>query len=373
MKRNYFFIIVLIAVACLFLIFYSLWQDIQSPLTKPIINEPPKSPYKSFISGVGVVEASGGNILISTPVSRLVESVLVKEGEKVKKGDRLLCLENKDLQASLNLQKIAYEKALAEYQKLQEFPRSEDINAAKAQLQRSQIELEQAEYQYEMTLLLPDPRAISEEEKKRRSFNFEQAKANWERSKADFDKIEQGTWKPDLEIANHALQEAQARIQQVKTEMERTCILSPIDGTVLQVNIHPGEFAAFENQVPLMIIGNIDELNLRVSINQLDIPHFDPNAPAEAYLQDNKHASIPLEFIRNEPYLTAKRYLSNGIVERMDTKVFEILYQIQQQNDIKLFVGEIMDVFIETIPSKIEPVKVEMPLNNKSVHEERGE
>lgn len=373
MKRNYFFIIVLIAVGCLCLIFYSLWQDIQSPLTKPLINEPPKSPYKTFITGVGIVEASSGNILISTPVSRLVDSVLVKEGQKVKKGDKLLCLENRDLQASLNLQEIAYEKALAEYQKLQEFPRSEDVNVASAQLQRSQIELDQAQYQYEMTLRLPDPRAISEEEKKRRAFNFEQAKANWGQSKADFDKTEQGAWKPDLEIAYHAIQEAKARIQQVKTEMERTCILSPIDGTVLQVNIHPGEFAAFESQLPLMIIGNVDQLNLRVSINQLDIPHFNPNAPAEAFLQDDKHVSIPLKFIRNEPYLTAKRYLSNGIVERMDTKVFEIIYQIQQETDVKLFVGQILDVFIETMQSKQEPMKVDVPSRNESAHDERGE
>lgn len=360
MKRNYFFIIVLIAIGCLCLIFYSLWQDIQSPLAKPVINEPPKSPYKSFISGVGVVEASSGNILISTPISRLVESVLVKEGEKVKKGDKLLCLENRDLQANLNLQEIAYEKALAEYQKLQEFPRSEDVNAASAQLQHSQIELDQAQYQHEMVLRLPDPRAISEEEKQRRASNFQQAKANWERNKADFDKIEKGTWKPDLEIAYHAVQEAEARIQQVKTEIERTCILSPIDGTVLQINIHPGEFAALESyQTPLMILGNIDELYLRVSINQLDIPYFNPDAPAEAFLQDNKHISIPLKFIRNEPYLTAKKYLSNGILERMDTKVFEIIYQIKHQTDIKLFVGEIMDVFIEVIPPKNEPINDE--------------
>lgn len=374
MKRNYFFIIVLIAIGCLFLIFYSLWREIQAPLTKPLINEPPKSPYKTFISGVGIVEASSGNILISTPVSRLVDSVLVKEGEKVKKGDKLLCLESKDLQANLNLQEIAYEKAKAEYQKLQEFPRAEDVNAAFAQLQRSQIELDQAQYQHEMVLRLPDPRAISEEEKQRRAFNFQQAKANWEQNKADYEKIEKGTWKPDLEIAYHAVQEALARIQQVKTEIERTCILSPIDGTVLQVNIHPGEFALESYQVPLMILGNIDELYLRVSINQLDIPYFNPEAPAEAFLQDNKHASIPLTFIRNEPYLTSKKYLSNGILERMDTKVFEIIYQIKQQKDIKLFVGEIMDVFIETMRPQHEAAeKNTMQPNVKPADEERGE
>lgn len=354
MKRNYFFIIVLIALGCLFLIFYSLWREIQAPLTKPMLNEPPQSPYKSFITGAGVVEASSGNILISTPVSRLVESVLVKVGDHVKEGDKLLCLESRDLIANLNVLEIAYQKALAELQKLKDLPRSEDVNAAMAQLQRSRVELDQAKYQYEMVLNLPDPRAISEEEKKRRFFNYQQAQANWQQSQADYEKIEEGSWPPDLAIADHSVQEAQARVQQVKTEIERTCILSPIEGTVLQVNIHPGEFAALETfQTPLMIIGNIDELYLRVSINQLDIPYFDPKAPAEAFFQDNKQESIPLQFIRTEPYLTAKKYVSSGVVERMDTKVFQIIYQIKKQQDTKLFVGEIMDVFIEDIHPKI--------------------
>lgn len=353
MKRNYFFVVVLFAVACLFLIFFSLWRDIQAPLTKPMSMEPPKSPYKSFISGVGVIEASSGNISISTPISRLVESVLVKVGDKVKKDDRLLCLENRDLQANLKVEEIAYQKAMAEYQRLKELPRSNDVNAAFALLQRFQFELDHAQYQYEMVLNLPDPRAISEEEKKRRYFNYQQAQANWQQTKADYDKIEQGTWKPDLEIAYHSVQEAQARVQQVKTELERSCILSPIDGTVLQINIHPGEFAAIESfQTPLMIIGNIDELYLRVSINQLDIPYFDPNAPAEAFFQDDKQVLIPLKYVRNEPYLTSKKYFSNGILEKMDTKVFQIIYQIENQTNAKLFVGEIMDVFMEVLHPK---------------------
>ncbi len=362
MKRNYFFVIVITAFACLFLIFYSLWRDIQAPLSKPMPNEPPQSPYKSFISGVGVIEASSGNILISTPINRLVEKVLVKVGQKVNKGDMLLCLENKDLVANLAVQEVMYNKAMAEYQKLQELPRSEDVNASSALLQRSQSELEHAQYQYEMVLNLPDPRAISEEEKKRRFSNYQQAKANWQQVKADYDKIEKGAWKPDLEIAYQSAQEALARIEQVKTEIERSCILSPIDGTVLQVNIHPGEFAASESyQTPLMIIGNIDVLHLRVSINQLDIPYFDPNAPAEAFFQDDKQSLIPLQFIRYEPYLTYKKYLTNELTERVDTKVFQIIYQIKDQAGASLYVGEIMDVFIEILRPK-----------NEQIDEERG-
>lgn len=352
MKRNYFFIVVGVALVCLFFIFYSLWKDIQAPVVELSSHLPPKAPYQSYITGLGVVEASSGNILIGSPINRLIQTVNVKVGDKVPKGEKLFCLESKDLEAELAIQKAAYQKALAQYQKLKDFPRKEDANAAEANLQRSQLELDLAEYQNEMVQRLPDGRAISEEEKKKRYFSYEQARANWQQAKADYDKIQKGTWGPDLEIAKKEVTEALAHIQQVKTEIDRTCINSPIDATVLQVNIRPGEFASSStSNTPLMIIGNTDELHLRVSINQLDIPYFEPNSPAVAFYQDSSEKMIPLKFVRFEPYLISKQYITNEIYEKVDTKVFQIIYQVEDQQNQKLFVGQVMDVFIET-PSK---------------------
>lgn len=350
MHSKYFLVIVFVALFCLFLIFYSLWKEIEAPLSKDSSLVPVRTPFKSQISGVGIVEPSSDNIYIGTPVSRIVEKVMVTVGQSVKKGEVLFALENIDLKANLAVQQAAYNIAQAQLQKLEAPPRAEDLAIAKAAVKNAQAEFEFAKNQYEMVQALPDIRAISQEERNRRLSLYQQAEAKLQQSKADLEKIEAGTWKPDLEIARLELEQAKANIDRLEAEIQRTIIRSPIDGTVLQIRIHEGELAPFDtSRAPLMILGNTKELYLRVSINQLLIPDFNTKDKAVAYLQSESRFEYPLEFVRIEPYLISKQNLTNEIVEKVDTRVMQVIYRIKKDTP-PLFVGQQMDVFIESTP-----------------------
>lgn len=347
MNRNYFFIVVYAALACLVLIFISLWWQIESPVTKEPLIPPPVAPYRSYISGVGIVEASSENIFIGTPVNRIVDDVSVQVGEKVKKGDILLRLEDKDLVANLAAQQAAFKSTLARLQRLEAFPRSEDLLSAEAAVESAKSALDLAKEQNEMVARLSDPRAISQEERNRRQSNLQHAQAEWQQAQAALDKIKSGTWKPDIEIAQFEVQQEKANVERIEAEIQRTIIRSPIDGTVLQIKIHAGEFASPDiTRTPLMVIGDTNALHLRVSINQLDIPYFKPEASAVAFLQGDATVKFPLEFVRIEPYLVSKQNLTNAITESVDTRVLQIIYKIKSE-DAHIYVGQQMDVFIE--------------------------
>lgn len=329
MKRNYFFILVLIALACLIFIFFSIGKEIATPVTKEPQIPSPLPSFKSYISGVGIIEPSSENINIGTHLNRIVDKIFFSVGDKVKKGDILFSLENRDLQANLMAQEAAYKSALAKVQRLEAFPRQEDLAAAAANLKSAKADLDSAKMQYQMVLDLPDPRSISLQERNRRVSNYQQAESKWEQAQAEFEKIRAGTWKPDLEIARLEAQEAEANVNRFKAEIERTLVRSPIDGTILQIKIHEGEFDTLKS--PGMIIGNTDVLNLRVSINQLDVPYFNPKAPAEAFLQGDARIEFPLEFIRVEPFLINKQNLTNDVAEKVDTQVLHIIYRIKRK------------------------------------------
>jgi len=348
MNRNYFFVVLAFAIASLLLTIFSFWNQPSTVVNSNYIITPPSSPCPSFISGVGIVEPISGNIFIGTPVSRIVEKVLVNVGDKVKKGDILFELESNDLKANLNAQEMAYKGSMAKLKRLESLPRPEELSSAQAALNNAQAELDQTRSQYEMIQGLSDPRAISKEEREKRLFGYKQAQAKVQVAQADLDKIKSGTWEQDLEIARYETKQTEASTAAMKTEVDRTVIRSPIDGTVLQVKIHPGEFTAPDtNRNSLMIIGNIDEIILRVNINQLSIPYFKENARAVAYLQGDGRESFPLEFLRLEPYLVPKQNLTNDLLEQVDTRVLQVIYRLKK-NDPRIFVGERMDAFICT-------------------------
>ena len=309
---------------------------------------PPLPPYKSYISGVSISEASSGNIKIGAPVSRLVEKLLVEVGAKVKKGDVLYRLEDLDLQANLIAAKASYDSARVKLQRLEDLPRPQDLEISKAAVNIAKAEFEFAKSQYEMVQKLPDQRLISQDEKDRRIYNYRQAEAKYQQAQADEEKTKAGTWEPDLTIAAYEVLEAEANAKRIDSDIQRTIIKSPLDGTVLQIKVRAGEFPPADSlSMPMMIVGNIDEIYLRVSINQLDTPYFKSGASAEAFLQDNANVKFPLEFVRVEPLLVNKQDYTNEITEKAETRVLQILYKMKKENTHRIFIGQQFDVFIE--------------------------
>jgi HlyD family secretion protein len=349
MHRTYFIIIACIALASAILIFFSIWKENSDP--EPVTQEQsisyPVPPFKSYITGVGIVEASSENIFIGLPIQRLVKQVLVKGGDKVKKGDVLIKLEDLDLQADLKTRQVEYEIALAKIQKLKQLPRPEDVSAAEANLRRAEAELAQARSQYEMVQGLQDSRAIRREEINRRQFNYEQTQALRQQAQVNLEKVKAGAWEPDIQIAHLEAEQAKANVDRVKADIERTIIRSPIDGKVLQIKIHEGELPPMDTfRTPIMVVGDTDEKYLVVSINQFNTPYFRPDAQAIAFLQGDTRIEFPLEFVRLEPYLVSKQNLTNLVNEKVDTRVLEVTYSFKN-GDHQVFVGQQMDAFIE--------------------------
>ena len=293
---------------------------------------------------MGVVEASSDNISIGVPLNRIVEKVAVHVGEEVKKGEILFTLENHDLQSELAGGKILLEIAKAKYKKMKELPREEDLSAAEATLKSAQVEEQQAASQYQMVQALRDSRALSQEEVNRRKFNYEQAEAHLQEAQAQLDKIKSGAWKPDLAIAALEIKQAQVGIERIEADIERTIIRSPLDGKVLQINIHEGESPAGKSD--LMLVGNTEEIYLKVSVNQLDASAFRPTANAVAFLRGDPKTQFRLEFVRLLPFLINKQNFNNQITDKTDTRVLQIIYRIQTSDHL-IFIGQQMDVFIE--------------------------
>lgn len=349
MNRNYFYWIVALATACVTLVGVFMWSEYEAQNTVPTRQtiSRPSLPFQSSISAVGIVEPSSENIYIGSPVNRVIDKVEVVIGQKVKKGDILFRLESRDLTAELQAQKIAYENAQANLKKLQALPRAQDVAAAAAALKSVQVDLEQAKSQYDRVAGLQNSGAMSQEEVMRRKFIFADAEAKLQQAQADFDKIKAGAWEPDLVIAKLQVEQAKASMERVEVEISRTIIRSPIDATVLQIKIHEGEFPPCDSaRIPLMIVGNIDVMHLRVNINQFDASYFKSSAPAVAYLQGNPHVEFPLTFVEIEPYFVTKQNLTNDITEKVDTRVLQVIYAFKEK-DNQVFVGQQMDVFIK--------------------------
>lgn len=97
---------------------------------------------------------------------------------------------------------------------------------------------------------------------------------------------------------------------------------------------------------PLIRLGDLDRLHIRVDIDENDAWRFKPETRAVAFLRGNRDLKAELVFVRTEPYVTPKTSLTGSSTERVDTRVLQVIYSFDR-HVLPAYVGQQMDVFIE--------------------------
>ena len=279
------------------------------PPAQPVA-QPAQAPFRSYIGGAGLVEASSNNIGIGTALPGIVQRVLVKVGDRVAVGAALLQIDDREQQAELRLKQA-------------------NLLKAGAAVDEALASLEDARAQYALVRHVGDQRAVSTDDVQKRRNAELLAKAR-------------------LDSVRAAVVAADADVKLTQAEIERLTVRSPIDGEVMQVNIRPGEFAQTGVlSPPLMLLGNLDRLYVRVNIDENDAWRFRPQTRAAASMRGNRDLRTDLTFVRVEPFVTPKQSLTGSSTERVDTRVLQVLYSFDR-NALPAYVGQQMDVFIET-------------------------
>lgn len=292
----------------IFGLFIVLWTQKEVP-TPPILFPPPVSPYEHSIAGAGIIEASSRNLAIGTPFNEIVAIVYVVEGDHVKPGDPLFQLDLRDFESQ--------------------------ARAAEANLNLAIVNREDKEKQYSFYKRLKDTRAVSEQIYQQAEYGFLESEEN--------------------------VKVAQANLEIAKTNIERSIILAPLEGEILQVNIHPGELApvnpffasqstaqAFA-QGSLILMGAVQPLQVRIDINEDDAWRYKQGSDATAFVRGNSRINFPLKFVRIEPYVIPKSSFTGQTTERVDTRVLQVLYNFDR-GDLPVYAGQILDIFIESEP-----------------------
>jgi RND family efflux transporter MFP subunit len=270
------------------------------PITPPPIEPSPK-PYNINVAASGIIEALSENVAIGVPEAGVVAKVHVKVWDSVKEGQPLFTLDDRELRAQLAVNQA---------------------NAAVAEATLGRLE-------DQLTRLkgVNDSRAVSRDEVK--------------------------TKEHDVAVAQAQLDAARAQVAQNKVCLDRLTVLAPRAGTILQVNIRPGEYASATPKEPAMMLGDLDRLQVRADVDEQNAPRLQPGQTATAYLKGDTTQPIKLSFVRIEPYVVPKVSLTGGSTERVDTRVLQVIYSFTRPPDRPVYVGQQVDVFVKSAISAV--------------------
>ncbi len=306
---NYFLILVALGLG-FFSFQYILKKNQETPQVIATTTPPTKPLESPMVAGSGVIEPSSELIQISPQVSGVISEVLVQNNQDVKASDILFRLDVRDLKAQLKTRQAQLLKA------------QRNIELSKTESAEKKDKLDR--YQG-----ISDKRAITQEELNHRRFDLENSQSKLESAKAQW-------------------QESKALLDEIETAISLREIKAPVDGKILQLKARVGQFApANILSEPLVTMGNLKPLHIRIDIDEADIDRVDFQAQAFAYTRGSKK-KLNARFIRVEPLVIPKKSLTNSINERVDTRVLQLIYALVE-DDHKVYVGQQVDAFIPAI------------------------
>ena len=311
----------------------------------------PASPYESDIAGSGIVEPASEVIALAIERGGVVTRVDAVAGDLVKAGQPLFSIDDRNYRAAVAQDEAAVSAAAASIASIDQnmVLLRDTIDQARANLDSAEAERVRASLdRTRYAELARDSWATHQ--------RFETAAADAEKARASVAamKAALASARQQNEVLVAQRSEAEAKLEQAKAALEgarvdldKTAVRAPIDGAILKVNIRLGEYAQPGVLAdPLMTMGSIDPLHVRVDIDEADAWRVRPDSPAVARLRGNPAISAPLSFVRFEPYVLPKRSLTGDATERVDTRVLQAIYAFAP-SDFAAFVGQQVDVFIK--------------------------
>jgi multidrug efflux pump subunit AcrA (membrane-fusion protein) len=331
------------------------------PPSQPLL-DPPQKPAEAreVIYGFGLVEAQRENIPIGTTVPGVVLEVYVdgrpgftpphkKVGDRVKRGEPLFRIDDRDLTAEAKVRESSLRSVEAQLHRLEHMPRAEDLPPAIEAVEEARARLLDAEAAYNRDANLFHKRMVAAADFDKDRYTQQGARATLAKAEADLAKLKAGAWKEDIEVQRAAVEQAKSQLENIQIMLDRLIVRAPVDGEILQVNVRPGQFAALAWKEPMIVLGEVNRLHVRVDIDENDLYRFREGVPGWANIKGRREPRFPLEFVRVEPYVIPKKSLTGDNTERVDTRALQVLYALPVQPPDKVYVGQQMEVFLEAV------------------------
>jgi HlyD family secretion protein len=188
---------------------------------------------------IGMVRQT--EIRIAPETSGRLASVLARPGQHVRKGELLAVIGNPDLEAAVGEAKAAAASARADEAKIDSGVRAEEVAIAAQAVQAAEANLKLAQQQNERTTKLASKSFASSQQRDETAASLAKARADLDLKRADYAAASAGPVAEERTQAHAKVVLADATVAELQTQLDKTKLVAPVDGTIGIQVAEPGE------------------------------------------------------------------------------------------------------------------------------------
>lgn len=301
-------------------------------------------PAPQIIAAEGKVEAMpGAEMDVGSALTARIERFSVKVGEHVDKGQVIALLDDRDMAAQLQQAEAELAVARAKQGEVAAGSRREEIRQAESTLQRVQAELLLAEKEFNRSNQLYQGKFVSRAALDGSESAYKVASARVAEAEEQLRLLQSGTRGETLALHAAQVSQAKARVQYVRSLLDKTRVVSPISGVLIERYLDVGEVVMPEK--PLARVADTRQLRINAEVDETDAGRLHLGDPVQvsAYAYPARVFRGRVEEIAD--YVGKREIKPNNPAVNLGLKIIQVKIALQEATPLKL--GMTVDVRID--------------------------
>ncbi len=272
----------------------------------PVNPEPEEPEPESFTEGGWIEVPSYHPVVVSSLIPGRLDELLVLEGSRVKKGDVIARLYEKDLTDALRRAEAEAGSARANMERLKAGFRVQEVEKARADLAALDSDVTLKKKILERTRSLLSSGAVSREDLDRDEAACKTSLARRNALEQELLLKEEGSRVEDIEAAEADYNRSLADVELARNQLSYATVTSPFDGAVLERFVTPGTWIAAQNP-RIVSLYDPNDLQVRVDVRQENIGGVFVGQTVEVFTDAELDRAYEGRVIRLEPMADFKK------------------------------------------------------------------
>ncbi|WP_161626843.1 efflux RND transporter periplasmic adaptor subunit [Desulfospira joergensenii] len=284
-------------------------------------------------------------------VSGPLHQVRVKPGDKVKKGDLMLRLDDRDYLRRVRAVQSRLKSARANLLKMENGARAEDIRIIEASLEAARADLDLAEKELKRYETLYRNAAVSEQNLDRARNNVKLLQAKTVSLEQQLARDRTGARKEDLLAARAGIEELEVELDIARDQLNDTRLVAPFDGVVTR--LIPDAFEMVTQGQPVLTLDNIATLEIPVDV---------PENQIHLFLEKEKPRTYKARFLTTGPRPFEAKLAEYAARADQTTGTYEFVFSVTPDSQGVIFPGMTSEISVYGAAGDEKKEKLVIPL-----------
>ena len=227
-------------------------------------------------------------IQVGSKIMGRVAWIGVEKGERVRAGQLIVRLEDREYRAQYDQARAAFETAQARLNELERGSRPEEIDRARSDMERAEAQLRTEEAQFRRIEGLVREGVFAAQTLDEARGRLDSARANVASLTKTYELARQGPRQEQIESGRSEVERARGAMEYARAILDAAEIKVPIEGTILERNVEQGEmvttsFVGDRGAKSFVVtLADLRDIQVELDINQNDFNRIRPQQPCTA-------------------------------------------------------------------------------------------